>query len=352
SAPPPPPAAAAAAAPAAGTSKSVRPYARGPNVSATRSEPVYVPIVERYGSGGDHHEAHQRMPAGVDKAPSTKEYSCVCVGANDAGEENRAGYFTPPPAGTVLPPPAGTVPTPPAGTVPTPPAGTVPTPPPSPRQWQGEPLIIDLDSQPPPSGSTGPSALLTRAEGRSGCLVGAQRMEEGTPPQQYFAALAAIDAELQQRRGILKCTVAFAPTTHDTRCDLSFPMQHPATDLPCHEEDATMQAPDGEFTPNFREMGTKESAWAAEATKLEEQLGPSQPPAHTTTFGGLVSPLRAVQHTPSSILLNSKHWAPEGVQGQTEEEQEDSATNSDFEMLTPEEQQLLADLRRALSRKR
>ncbi|RNF20139.1 putative glucosamine-6-phosphate isomerase, putative,glucosamine-6-phosphate deaminase [Trypanosoma conorhini] len=315
---------------AAETPDPVRPSARGSHAaSAMRREvPVCVPATERHGPRGERQEVHQEMPEGLDKASSAKEVSHVCAAANRSGDANGLRDSTPPPDAVVPPPP------------------------PTPRRVPGEPLVVDLDHRPPPSANTKAPPRLTRAAATSKCEMGANKTEEGTQPQQYFAALAAIDAELQRRREVLKSTVAFGPTARDTPCDLRSPTQSSATDLPCHAEETATQTSDAEFTPGHHETGTRESAWEAEATRLEEQLGPSQPPAHTSTFGDLVSPPLAVQPTPSSILLPSKHRPLERLQGRSDEGEEDRVTRDDLAMLTPEEQHLLADLRRALNRKK
>ncbi|KAF5223321.1 hypothetical protein ECC02_003599 [Trypanosoma cruzi] len=319
--------------PPAEMSKPLQPSPKGSNGSAMRKEPVRIPDTVYHGSDGKLKKVNQHVSDLPNKAALAKELYHGFLEGRTCGEESLFGDSPYPHYASVTPPPPPSVPCL------------------SPKQLPGDPLVIDLDHVHLPSTSIQLLPQSTMAEETGKRRADSHETDSKIQPQQYFAALAAIDAELQRRRELLNSTVAFDLTTRDTPFDSDLPLQSFTTDLPLQEGEVATKTPGPEITSNKLENATQESSWYAEKTHLEEELGSTQPPAHASTFSNVVSPSFTVQNGPTSIMLSSKHRASERPQEWSEQE-DGRAAKSDFEMLTLEEQNLLADLQRALSQQK
>ncbi|KEG07340.1 putative glucosamine-6-phosphate isomerase, putative,glucosamine-6-phosphate deaminase [Trypanosoma grayi] len=223
----------------------------------------------------------------------------------------------------------------------------------SPGQISAEPVIVNLNHGPGAEIDEAPPQRNATESVNSGCLD-SHKYGGGRQAQQYLAALAAIDAELQRRREVLKSTVAFDLSTCDPSRDVPVGPESSArpterTVLWRDDCDATSATPSVEPTPQ-RAIGSGELTLSVTAADLEQPIESCEPPANASTFGHTTPPPLPPQHQPNSILLPSKHQSrtkPVEKSGD-----ESSATQSDFEMLTAEERYLLADLRQALSRQK
>ncbi|EKF29824.1 glucosamine-6-phosphate isomerase, putative,glucosamine-6-phosphate deaminase, putative [Trypanosoma cruzi marinkellei] len=319
--------------PAAEMSKPLQPSPKSSNGSAMRKVPVRIPETVYYGSDGKLKEVNQDVSELPNKAALAKELDDGFLEGRNCGEENSFGDSPYLHYASATPPPPPSVPRL------------------SPKHLPGDPLVIDLDHVHLPSASIQLSPQSTMAEETEKRRADSKDMDNKIRPQQYFAALAAIDAELKRRREFLNSTVAFGPTTCDKPFDSDLPQQSSTTELPRQEGETATKTPGPEITSNKLENATQESLWYAEKTHLEEELGSTQPPAHASTFNGVISPSFSVQNAPTSILLPSKHLASEKPQEWSEQD-DGRPTKTDFDMLTLEEQHLLADLQRALSQQK
>ncbi|KAH9586534.1 hypothetical protein LSM04_008163 [Trypanosoma melophagium] len=207
------------------------------------------------------------------------------------------------------------------------------------QQTSGGPLVVDLDpklllgrEKPSPHHS-----LLSKHSMKQN--VETQQDDTEMQPQQYFAALAVIDAELQWRREFLTSTVAIDLTTREKVSD---------TPVEFDEQRTSRKR----STPlSRRSQSQQDSTYTAVVAELAKPVESTAPPANAGTFNNVNRPPMAVQRPPSFILMPSKYQTQVKPAGHREEEgkEEGFPMASDLEMMTDEERHLLADLRQALS---
>ncbi|ORC91785.1 putative glucosamine-6-phosphate isomerase, putative,glucosamine-6-phosphate deaminase [Trypanosoma theileri] len=207
----------------------------------------------------------------------------------------------------------------------------------APQQTSGAPLVVDLDPkslegcEQPSSYHSLPSRQSTTQD------VETQKYGTETQPQQYFAALAAIDAELQRRREFLTSTVAIDLTTRGMVSDTSKGF-----------DEQTSAAKRSTHSPERLQM-QQDSTYTAVAAELAKPIESTAPPANAGTFYNVNNPPMMLQRPPNSILMPSKYQTQVKPVGRHGEEEEGLPMPSDLEMLTDDERNLLADLRQALS---